>query len=162
MRLLTHILVGALCSVLAFSFATQLEKRKHIIEYVHVHDTIHVCPRMSEWQLLQLAIMQTESRYNTKAEGGHGAVGVFQITPIYVEECNRILGREEFSHDDAYDLERSVQMFNTIQDYHNPEHDFQKAIKLHNPGGKAIGYPDKVVRNYNEIVKYERAREIVK
>lgn len=162
MKSIPYIIIGAICFVLGAAFSGQVERRRHIVETIPVHDTIVAYHQMSDWQMLQLAMMFVESRYDAHVDGMNNAKGVLQITPIYVEECNRIVGREEYAHDDAYDLARSIEMFGVMQDYHNPEKDFQKAIKLHNPGGKSIGYPDKVIRAYNEIVKYERAREAVR
>jgi len=162
MKSIPYIIIGAICFVLGALFTGQVESKRHVVETIPIHDTIIAYHQLTDWQILQLAIMAVESKYESHAEGGHNAKGVFQITPIYVEECNRILGAEEYAHDDAYDLARSIEMFDIMQNYHNPGKDFQRAVKLHNPGGKAIGYPDKVIRAYNEIVKYERAREAVR
>ena len=49
---------------------------------------------LTEWQKLMLAIAFTESRFNPDAVGKAGDYGCLQITPVYVEEVNRISGSE--------------------------------------------------------------------
>lgn len=133
---------------------------------VIVRDTLYVeQPPLTDWELLKLAIMKTESEFNPKAEGVN-AYGIMQITPVYVKECNRILdmrnnpydGEYRYSIGDAYDVDKSLDMFDLIQQRYNPEKDIMKAVELHNPNGSMIGYPDKVIRNYNHLLLYERAR----
>lgn len=116
---------------------------------------------LSDWQMTQMAIMMTESRFNPKATGATQDAGIFQLTPIYVREANRIAGTD-YAHNDAYDPLKSLYMFSAVQDHRNPEHDLNKAIKLHNPGGAAIGYPAKVKSNLEFIKRYEAARSAVK
>ena len=56
-----------------------------------------------------------------------------QIAPIAVAEVNRLLNEEKYTHDDAYDSLKSLEMFEVIQRYHNPTKSIEKAILLHNP-----------------------------
>lgn len=116
---------------------------------------------LSEWQLMQLAIMKTESEFNELAVGKSEDWGILQITPIYVKECNRILGEERFSHEDAFDAAKSVEMFEVMQNSHNPTHDIDRAISSHNPTATSA-YLVKVRRNMNYIRKYEELRNIVR
>ena len=119
---------------------------------------------LNEWTVLQMAIMKTESNFDPGQIGNNGDVGVFQCTPIYVEEVNRILrmeGKEEYSHLDAFDIDKSIEMFNIIQSYHNKEQSVSKAISQHNP--KGIGYAKKVYDNIRFIKRMEEARkELIK
>jgi len=115
------------------------------------------------WELLQMAIIMTESDFNSQAIGKHNDIGVFQITPIYVKEVNRLLDTARFHHTDAFDVSKSVQMFNIVQDERNPEHDIETAISLHNPGGESIGYTEKVLKNFRWLSQLEEVRkEVVK
>lgn len=60
------------------------------------------------WQ----AICQVESGGRASVVGdGKKAVGIAQIWAITVEDCNRILGRTEFTLADRLSPERSKQMF---------------------------------------------------
>ena len=117
---------------------------------------------LSQWSLLQLAIVKTESEFNTLAVGKSGAVGMYQITGIYVDEVNRILGEQVYSHADAFDFVKSKEMFDIYQGHYNPDKELCKAIYLHNPKGDCIGYSAKVLKNLEEIRKYETIRQIIK
>lgn len=115
---------------------------------------------LSEWQLMQLAIMKTESEFDPLAVGKSEDWGILQITPIYVKEVNRILGEDRFSHEDAFNVEKSMEMFEITQNYHNPAHDVDRAIASHNPTATSA-YLVKVRRNMDCIKKYEQLRMLV-
>ena len=85
------------------------------------------------WELFVNALIFVESRGDENAVGSKNDVGVLQITPIYVEEVNRILGKNVYNLEDRYSKEKSLEMFEIIQTYRNPQRDINKAIKLHNP-----------------------------
>lgn len=122
---------------------------------------VEVYPTLSDWQVLQMAIIKTESDFDSLATGKTGDRGIFQITPIYVKEANRILKEEKYTHEDAYSPKASLEMFNVVQSRHNPSNSSTKAIKLHNPGGDSIGYSKKVQKNVNWITQYEYVRSLV-
>lgn len=113
------------------------------------------------WELLQMAIIMTESDFDSQAIGKHNDIGVFQITPVYVREVNRLLDTVRFRHTDAFDVKKSVMMFNIVQESRNPEHDIETAISLHNPGGDSIGYTEKVLKNFRYLSRIEEVREEV-
>jgi len=93
------------------------------------------------WELFVDALIFVESRGNENAVGDKNDVGILQITPIYVKEVNRILGETVYYLEDRYDKEKSLEMFEIIQTYRNPQRDINKAIKLHNPrAGKQYAY----------------------
>lgn len=122
---------------------------------------------LDEWEILQMAIMKTESEFDPSRIGATQDVGIMQFTPIAVEEVNRILRlegkKEEYSHLDAFDIEKTIEMFNIIQGYHNKEQNISKAIHQHNPGGASIGYGKKVYDNIRFIKRMEEARkELIK
>ena len=122
---------------------------------------------LDEWTILTMAIMKTESEFDPSRIGATQDVGIMQFTPIAVEEVNRILRlegkEEEYSHLDAFDIEKTIEMFNIIQGYHNKEQNISKAIHQHNPGGASIGYGKKVYENIRFIKRMEEARkELIK
>ena len=105
-----------------------------------------------------LSMMYVESRFDPLAEGGDSDTGILQITPVYVREANRILGREEFTLEDARDIERSLDMFDVVQGEHNGTGDWAMTVYWHN---KSAAYRDRVVQAYNLFLGYERMREVV-
>ncbi len=114
---------------------------------------------LTEWQVLQLAIMLKESRFNPNAVGNANDRGVYQITVPYLNEANRLSGNG-YSHDDAFDIEKSLEMFQIIQDKYNEHHDIHEAIKHHNPGaGQA--YERDILRNMETIRRYEEIRKLL-
>lgn len=164
MRTLPYLILGSACFVLGALFAGQIERKRAESSPLRQTDTIVVRDPLplSEWQMLEMAIIETESKYNPRAEGECGARGIFQITPIFVAEANRILGDEEFTISDCYDASRSLQMFRIVQNKHNPSGSVPDALRIHNPGGSSSGYNDLVIKAYNKIVKYEKIRKIVR
>lgn len=151
-----------------YSYIETVKYKGH--QYVRFYDSRHAsisvlhdpdCPchsrTLTEWQQLQLAIAITESRCNPNATGASQDVGVLQLRPIYVAEANRV-GGTNYAHSDAYDPLKSLLMFRAVQDYHNPEHDQNKAIKLHN---KAPWYARKVKDNLEFVKRYEAVRSLL-
>lgn len=110
-----------------------------------------------EWRNLLMAIVMTESRFNPSTEGKHGDKGIFQQTPIYVKEVNRILGEDRYTAEDAFDIEKSVSMFNIVQGYHNKEKDPDRAIYLQNKKAKTYGAA--VRKNLRFIERMETVRD---
>lgn len=104
-----------------------------------------------DWQTFIAALSWVESRHNDDAVSGKQAVGYLQITPILVEDANRILGQETFSLEGRRDREESIHLFNVIQDYYNPEHDLHLALKIWNPRSK-LSYHTAVMKTYRELL----------
>ena len=92
-----------------------------------------------DWNPVMDAIIQVESEGNPNAVSGN-SVGVMQITPILVKDCNDILKRQKskkrYTMDDRYSVAKSKEMFLIIQKYYNPENSIEKAIRLWNGGVK--------------------------
>lgn len=86
-----------------------------------------------DWEPLISAISHFESRGNTRAVNGQ-YVGLLQISPVLVRECNNILrsrGRSErFTLRDRYSAEKSKAMFALIQSQHNPGNSLERAIRI--------------------------------
>ena len=144
----------------------QMRKQEKIVEE-KIKEVYVEGEELDEWTILTMAIMKTESEFDPSRIGATQDVGIMQFTPIAVEEVNRILRlegkEEEYSHLDAFDIEKTIEMFNIIQSYHNKEQNISKAIHQHNPGGASIGYGKKVYDNIRFIKRMEEARkELVK
>ena len=144
----------------------QMRKQEKIVEE-KIKEVYVEGEELDEWTILTMAIMKTASEFDPSRIGATQDVGIMQFTPIAVEEVNRILRlegkEEEYSHLDAFDIEKTIEMFNIIQGYHNKEQNISKAIHQHNPGGASIGYGKKVYDNIRFIKRMEEARkELVK
>ena len=103
-----------------------------------------------DWEDFTKALIWVESKGDSKAVGSNNDVGVLQITPILLRDCNRILEMEVFKLEDRLDSLKSVEMFNIIQDHYNPQHDYHWALKLWNSGAP-LSYHRKVMDKFNEI-----------
>ena len=93
-----------------------------------------------------------ESEGNPNAVSG-SSVGVLQITPVVVRECNYILkasGKSlRYSLADRYDVAKSKEMFLLIQSKYNKENSIEKAIRSWNGG---MGYSIRGTQKYFEKV----------
>jgi hypothetical protein len=115
---------------------------------------------LSEWDMFTLALMKVESNYEPTAVSSVGAKGYFQITPIYVEEVNRV-HKTNYKYDDvvkSFDL--SYEVFTLMQEAHNQDYNMDKALKLHN--GDHKWYNRRVYKEMDAIMKYEEMRQMVK
>ena len=119
-----------------------------------------VSTTLSEWETTQLALILTESQMDSLAVGKANDLGILQITPIFVDEVNRLVGKDQFSHQDALSPEKSLQMLAIYQEHKNPSHDTDKAIQLHNPKG-GYAYARKVKKNIARVKTYEYYRTLV-
>lgn len=106
-----------------------------------------------EWNLFLRALIQVESGGNSKAIGKHNDGGILQITPIYVQEVNR-LSKKNYTLDDRFSVDKSLEMFAIVQNHYNPKKDIDKAIKLHNPGA-GRDYANKIYKAIKELKDYE-------
>ena len=90
-----------------------------------------------DWGPVMDAIIQVESEGNPNAVSDK-SVGVMQITPILVEDCNNILmkkkSKKRFALSDRYSVKKSKEMFLLIQSYYNPTNSIEKAIRSWNGG----------------------------
>lgn len=107
------------------------------------------------WDVFIEALIQVESGGDHKAVGRANDVGVLQITPIMVKEANRILGEDAYSLDDRYSREKSVEMFNIVQNHHNPDKDVMEALRIWNPRAPK-GYAEKVWKNIDKLLSLSR------
>ena len=108
---------------------------------------------LTDFELIELAIIWQESKANPNPKHSDGeSEGILQITPIYVKEANRILGKNKYTLHDRRNPLKSHEMFLVVQNYHNPEKDVKKAVKLHN---KAGWYFEEVMDRYNCLRLYQ-------
>ena len=104
------------------------------------------------WDPVMDAIIQVESGGNPNAVSGN-SVGVMQITPILVKDCNQILERKKskkrYTLSDRYSAKKSKEMFLLIQSYYNPMNNVEKAIRLWNGG---VNYSVRATNRYFQKV----------
>lgn len=115
-----------------------------------ITEVVEVNQDSLDWDTFTKALIWVESKGDSKAVGSKDDVGVLQITPILVEDCNRILKNEGFTLEDRLDSLKSVEMFNIIQDHYNPQLDYHLALKIWN-GQAPLSYHRKVMDKFNEI-----------
>lgn len=89
------------------------------------------------WEPVINAIIQVESNGNPNAKSG-SSVGVMQITPILVAECNQILrsrkSMKRYKLSDRLSVKKSKEMFLLLQSKYNPLNNVEKAIRSWNGG----------------------------
>jgi soluble lytic murein transglycosylase-like protein len=105
-----------------------------------------------------LALIEVESENNPVATGKANDCGLLQITPVYVKEVNRIQSKNIFTPEDRFDIRKSFDMFNAMNDFYNKDRDIEKAIRLHNPQAPA-SYRAKIMKKIAEIKKREAVRK---
>lgn len=111
-----------------------------------------VNPVKTDWDRLVEAIIWRESRGNDKAINPKTkASGCLQIMPIYVKDANRIIGSNKYTLNDRFDREKSIEMFNVVQGWYNPNKDLHLAIKIHNPRASWQYHKD-IENKYNELI----------
>lgn len=109
---------------------------------------------LSDWQVLLLGVAMTESEFYPSARGADEDWGVFQITPIYVAEANRVSEGAQWTHEDAWSVERSLDIVEAVQGYHNPSRDIGEAIRIQNKNpyyGRKVNDRMAFVRRYEQV-----------
>ena len=105
-----------------------------------------------DWNPVIAAIIQVESNGNHRAKNGN-QIGVMQITPILVADCNQILKKKKsklrYTLSDRLNVNKSKEMFLIIQEWYNPQNNVEKAIRSWNGG---VNYSVKGTQKYYEKV----------
>lgn len=105
-----------------------------------------------DWTPVVKAIIKVESNGNPTATCG-ASVGVLQITPVLVAECNNILksrrSKRRFKLKDRFNVAKSIEMFKLIQSFHNPKNSIERAIRSWNGG---MHYSVRRTQHYYEKV----------
>nr|DAK15770.1 MAG TPA: Membrane-bound lytic murein transglycosylase [Ackermannviridae sp.]DAM68017.1 MAG TPA: glycosyltransferase [Ackermannviridae sp.] len=95
------------------------------------------CSHGFDWSRLIAAMIHIESKGQNNARNGK-SLGVLQITPSAVAECNNILKKKKikkrYTLEDRRDPQKSKEIFIHLQEHFNPEHSFEKATKCWNHG----------------------------
>ena len=107
-----------------------------------------------DWNPVIDAIIEVESGGKADAvDKGGKSCGAMQITPILVEECNRILelrkSKKRYSMKDRFSVSKSKEMFLLFQSFYNPKNSVELAIRSWNGG---MGYTKKGTQKYFEKV----------
>lgn len=121
--------------------------------------------QLSDWDIMLLGLIKVESEGNARAVSSANARGILQLTPIYVKEANRLskmygLGKT-YTHDDAFDIEKSFEMFEIVSSYKykqkNEKERIRAVIKGHNPTA-GEWYSKRVYKAMEEIENDEAVR----
>lgn len=90
-----------------------------------------------DWTPVMEAIIQVESGGNPRAVSGN-SVGIMQITPVAVKDCNLILeqrkSKKRYTLNDRYSVQKSKEMFLLIMSRYNPTNNVEKGIRIWNGG----------------------------
>lgn len=113
-------------------------------------DTLLVERPDPDWPSFIEALIHVESRGDITAVGTQNDVGVLQITPIMIEDANRIVGESRYTLGDRTDRNKSIEIFNIIQDHYNPDHDLHFALKIWNSKAP-VSYHLAVMSEYKRI-----------
>lgn len=103
-----------------------------------------------EWLIPALEVVESSGRSDAIGDGGL-AVGILQIHPIMVRECNRILGREWFTPADRLSVSRSRAMARVYFRHHGQSWTVEQASRCWN-GGPG-GHRKKATLKYWEKIK---------
>ena len=153
------LIVALLSAALLLSSCRRAPEPQPVVPKWSTMELLHAAhDDLTEWQMIQLAIIWTESKANPSALGANQDAGLYQLTPVYVREVNRVAGTD-YAYEDAFDPDKAVEIFNTMQQFKNPGHDFELAVYYHN---KQPQYLNKVRQNYELVRRYEAARKAVK
>ena len=106
-----------------------------------------------DWSNVLKGIAYVESKNNPKAVCGD-QVGLLQIRPIMVKDCNRILEKrgsnKRYTLRDRYNPVKSREMFILYQSHYNPKGNIERAIRLWNGGS---GYSVRATQKYYQKVR---------
>lgn len=141
MKRITKILVGIFMLAISIGSAS-----------AETNSNKNVSSNEFDWNPVMEAIIQVESGGNPNAKSG-SSVGVMQITPICVAECNLILkkknSKKRYKLSDRFSIAKSKEMFLLIQSAHNPLNSIEHAIRAWNGGNH---YSVKKTQRYFEKV----------
>jgi len=106
-------------------------------------------------EILLKSIIQVESKGNFNAYNENtDAVGILQITPIMLKHANKIVGYDRYKLDDRWNVEKSIEIFWIVQEYHNPNLWLDQACHLWNAGISDKKFWD-ITSDYREMVSIE-------
>ena len=109
---------------------------------------------LSEWDKLQLAIIMVESKGDPNAVGSQGDAGLYQMLDVYVREVNRVC-HTDYKHEDAFDPDKAIEIFNAMQGFYNKDKDFDTALYYHN---RSSAYRSRILQSLELVERYETVR----
>lgn len=148
---LVMMMYGVIMVLIVVVLFVTLSKQEIEVPEQSIKEDVAAVEEPPMWDYLIQALIIVESEGNPNAVGKRNDVGILQITPIYVEEVNRIIGTPKYNLEMRKSVEYSLEMFEIYQAHHNPDKDIIRAIKLHNPGA-GRWYTDKVISQLNRII----------
>lgn len=134
-----------------------LDKLKNDIENaenVQTKETVEIDPDCLRDCLIK-SIIHVETRGHNVHNDKEDAIGYLQIRPVMINDVNRIIGWDKYKHSDAWDKNKSIEIFMLYQDYYNPEWDLERAARIWNGGpsgdrkSATLKYWGKVQENLN-------------
>lgn len=125
----------------------------HAESHINNAVTIAKAKKADKWEALVWALCEEESGNDDNARNPKSsAYGRFQMLKVYVDECNRIVGRKKYKYADRGNYKKAREMFELYQGHHNPKRDIDRAIIIHR-GKKDWKYYWNVKRKIEEICK---------
>ena len=153
--IITYLSICVNCFLISYLYYSNESKHVILPPIAKRTEVVEVPKYMDDWEMFTMALMTVESKLDSTAISSKGAKGYLQITPIYVEEVNRIHGTN-FTMNDVLELETAYEIFDLMQQAHNQDYDIEKAIVLHN--GKHVWYRKRIMDALENIKKYENIR----
>lgn len=113
---------------------------------------------ISDWDVFYEALTWVESRWDSTAVNPRsGAIGMMQCMPSgtggFLDECNRILGYEKYVNEDLIIPSVQRDIFEIVNERHNPNKSISRAISLHNSKAKP-SYKTAILEKYDELLEY--------
>ena len=137
-----------LCSIIGLVLSTTKGSSTTISPNLRQSTKKVVIKHKFNWSVFIQAIIFVESNNNVNAKNGK-CIGLMQISPILVRECNNILKKKEskkrFKLKDRKSSSKSKEMFILIQEEYNPKHDLRKAAKIWNAGNFSKKNPSRYI-----------------
>ena len=155
------LLATMLITMIAILYVVEVGFQRFVFTDCEVHNETIEQPAQIEsttdtWDIFIESLIQVESGGNDFIVGDNDDGGCLQLTPIFLAEANEIIGQKGYYKlEDRFDREKSIEIFNVINAYHNPHRDIEKAIRLHNPRA-GNEYRDKVMNKYDELLNNKK------
>lgn len=112
-----------------------------------------------DWSDVIEAIIKVESKGNPNAvNGNRKCVGILQITPVLVNECNKTLremkSSKRYTLNDRKNPMKSREMFILYQSKFNPSNNIEDGIRMWNCGTSALKDKSKGRKYLSKVKKY--------
>ena len=145
------IMTVALAITLVIEFTSTKELKTIIHEHPIIDNPITQQDTLDA-MIVAFAVQESNTTENAVSDCGK-YVGCIQMSKIMVDEANRILGYNNFTHDDRFVWDSCARMFEIVQTYHNPTLDIDKAITIWNKGCPN-SYRNNVKKVYKGVLRH--------